>query len=1039
VNQDGYDDVLVASDPWIEEFVHAGSSVALYLGSSAGLSMVPAWTASTGVMDDYFGAAIASVGDVDGDGFPDVAIGAPVNPNNYAPLPPRVYLYRGISSGLAGAPATVLEDPFPGSQFGAALAGGDVNGDGFSDVVVGAPLFYINQYAGRISLFEGSAAGLQTSVAWHADGDIRNQNGDYFGFAVATLDYDADGYADIVATAPYYDSSGAVRLFHGSAVGPGVTANWVALGDRWPLYTVVACAAGDVDADGFADLLTGTSSFGAPGLAALYLLHPGAVSDYDGDGIFDGADNCPKVGNADQADDDFDGAGEACDNCPGAWNPFQEDYDADGVGGACDNCAEYSNPLQEDPDADGVGSVCDNCPSVGNPRQENSDHEPYPGVGDACDPDDDGDGILDGVDNCRTIWNPTQADDDFDGIGNACEGLLNPAMSLAGDQVTGLLGGSIATIDFDHDGHADLLISEQLYSDGQYQQGRIRLFRGTVTGFSTTSSWTIEGAQAFEGLGYGVANAGDVNGDGYDDVIVGVPYDIFDNRPVGTARIYFGGPGGLSPSPDWLVHGVQSYESFGLKAIGVGDLNGDGYADVAVNSFYFDGGWGRVYVYMGGPGGPSTTPAVTLSSPDSEGYGEEIAAAGDVNKDGYADLLIGDPFYPPATSDDGRAALYLGSAAGLPTTEAWSYVGPYGSGFAASLSASGDVDGDGYGDVLVGTPNLTVAANTYNVGGAWLFRGGPSGLSSQPVWTLTGADNDSRLGAVVRSAGDINGDGFADVAVTDFIATPDNNLNLGRVSIYAGSPAGLDTVPSWFVMDQQNRSGFGYAVASGDLDGDGLSDLVVSAASSYEPRPYEGRVWVYLGAAVGDADADGVPTASDNCPALFNPAQGDADSDGVGDACDDCPAVADPLQADADGDRVGDVCDNCPFYADTSQSDFDHDGEGDVCDTNDGVIVIHKVHGSKVEWQGEIGFQAFNLYRGDLARLKATGEYTQDPAAVPLAAHACGLTVASLDDPVALPVGRGVFYLVSGIANGVEGDLGTDSAGHPRTNSHPCP
>jgi hypothetical protein len=218
-----------------------------------------------------------------------------------------------------------------------------------------------------------------------------------------------------------------------------------------------------------------------------------------------------------------------------------------------------------------------------------------------------------------------------------------------------------------------------------------------------------------------------------------------------------------------------------------------------------------------------------------------------------------------------------------------------------------------------------------------------------------------------------------------------------------------------------------------------LVDLVVAASAAKEPLSVEGRVTFYRGAVIQDTDNDGVPVGADNCPGLFNPNQADADADGVGDLCDVCPDSADPLQADQDGDRVGDACDNCPSEPDPSQGDLDHDAQGDVCDLDDGLILIHRMRGTTVEWQAEAGFQAYNLYRGDLARLKATGEQTQDPAAVPLAAHFCGLASPSVSDGVVPPVGQAVFYLVSGIANGVEGDLGTDSAGQPRANSHPCP
>lgn len=228
----------------------------------------------------------------------------------------------------------------------------------------------------------------------------------------------------------------------------------------------------------------------------------------------------------------------------------------------------------------------------------------------------------------------------------------------------------------------------------------------------------------------------------------------------------------------------------------------------------------------------------------------------------------------------------------------------------------------------------------------------------------------------------------------------------------------------------------------GDLDADGLGDAC--DACPLDPQ--------------NDLDGDGVCGEHDVCPLVADPGQSDLDADGVGDACDACaldplndldgdgvcgerdlcPAVPDPEQRDLDGDGVGDACDNCSAVSNLSQEDLDADGEGDACDLDDALILFAGFGAETISWQPEILFTSFNLYRGDLDVLRAAGEYTQDPASVPGAARACGLPSPPAPDGYVPPPGAGAFYLVAGVAGGVEGSLGADSAGAERIGSGGC-
>ena len=188
-----------------------------------------------------------------------------------------------------------------------------------------------------------------------------------------------------------------------------------------------------------------------------------------------------------------------------------------------------------------------------------------------------------------------------------------------------------------------------------------------------------------------------------------------------------------------------------------------------------------------------------------------------------------------------------------------------------------------------------------------------------------------------------------------------------------------------------------------------------------------------------DTDHDGVGNVCDNCVLVRNTTQRDTDGDGLGDACDNCSRSFNPSQADTDGDQVGNACDNCFFSYNPDQRDLDHDGEGDLCDLDDGLILILYTDPDYIEWQVEAGFTSWNVYEGDLDVLKGTGVYTQVPGSNPLAERHCGETVPWVDDFDNPPMGKTVFSLVTGVANGVEGSLGQDSEGNERPNGSPCP
>lgn len=131
--------------------------------------------------------------------------------------------------------------------------------------------------------------------------------------------------------------------------------------------------------------------------------------------------------------------------------------------------------------------------------------------------------------------------------------------------------------------------------------------------------------------------------------------------------------------------------------------------------------------------------------------------------------------------------------------------------------------------------------------------------------------------------------------------------------------------------------------------------------------------------------------------------------------------------------------DNCAARFNPSQSDVNADGEGDPCDLNDGIVTFTAHRDDGLDWQADSGFTSWNVYRGDLAVLKASGVYTQAPGSNPLAARWCGLASTSLADAASPSAGATMFYLVTGENADGEGTLGEQSSGAPRPNVNPCP
>jgi len=314
----------------------------------------------------------------------------------------------------------------------------------------------------------------------------------------------------------------------------------------------------------------------------------------------------------------------------------------------------------------------------------------------------------------------------------------------------------------------DVVVGAFDYDNGQTDEGRAFLYLGSPFGLEMEPAWTAESDKAAAHFSVSVASAGDVNADGYDDVVVGAYSYTHGQLNEGRAYLYFGSPQGLEKLPAWIAESNQEFASFGHSVSSAGDVNGDGYDDVLVGAYGYsapESEEGRAYLYLGSPTGLTGDAAWIADSDQAYAYfGVSVASAGDVNADGYDDALVGADFYSHGETNEGRAYLYLGLPQGLGAAPAWIAESNQASAlFGRSVASAGDVNADGCDDALVGAPDFD--HGLLDVGRAYLYLGSPRGLRTHPLRIAESNQVNAELGYSVASSGDTNADGYDDVLV----------------------------------------------------------------------------------------------------------------------------------------------------------------------------------------------------------------------------------------------------------------------------------
>ncbi len=713
-----------------------------------------------------------------------------------------------------------------------------------------------------------------------ADASVEsNQIEAQLGLSVAGAgDVNGDGYDDVIVGAPFYDAGqtdeGAAFVFHG---GPsGITTAGAASAatqlesdqsslnpftDSPPRFGISVSGAGDVNGDGYDDVIVGAPFYDAgqvdEGAAFVFLGGPAGIPD-----------GSPATA-----------ATQLESNLAASAFPFIPATSfARNVSGAGDlNGDGYADVL--------VGAT-------GYDAGQTDEGAVFVYLGGPA-------GIADG--------DPATA-----------------AARLESNQASAGFGSSLSSAgDVNSDGHADVIVG----ADSYLGRGAAFVFPGSGSGLSNANPSTpgvteLVSTQTGSAFGTSVSAAGDVDGDGFGDVIVGAPSYDTSGSDEGSAFIFRGGATGIADGSELIASRIQSDQTgarLGQSVSGLGDVNGDGYGDVAVGAHQYDSlsvNDGAVFVFLGRPavlpsGFPSTAYA-HLDVGQSEAWmGWSVAGAGDVNGDGYADVLAGATLFDAGQTNEGRAYLHRGGALGLSgaanaSPQILAGGSLQGSEILMQAEPAGDVNGDGFGDLLVSGGPIETAS-------AVLHFGTSTGVVTDPADPLLPPQ--PLPGANVASAGDVNGDGYGDVIVG--VPTYDGGeTDEGAALVFLGSAAGIPEdaggqpiVHARIESDQAGAKLGSHVASAGDVNGDGYGDVVVVAVGYDAGQLDEGAAFVFLGSATGIANGS---------PATAH-ARLEVDQPGIaffpGDPSTNSMLTVAGSAGDVNGDGFGDVVIVAPHYA----------------------------------------------------------------------------------------------------------------------------
>jgi hypothetical protein len=559
---------------------------------------------------------------------------------------------------------------------------------------------------------------------------------------------------------------------------------------------------------------------------------------------------CQPVSKGDTAgssapDDDLDGYGEdvdCADDDPDV-NPGADEI-CDGVDNNCDGLVDEGVTTDFLPDADGDGfadpeaaplAACErpegHLPASAANDCDDTDPLTHPGANEYCD----------GIDNdCDGQADPT-----------SCRPLESSDVVIRGEDAGHRLGTLVAAVgDLTGDGTPDILLGAPEAEPAGNSSGLAYILAGPVATTATIADavGTIAGDSLGDRVGTSAGGEHDFDGDGQVDVVLGGWGDPTYGAEAGSALVYLGPiAGDLDPEDAaFEVLGSNAGDSAGLAVAMLGDMTGDGRSELAVGApnVDTDGGTlinaGAVYVFTGGSGGSVQTrdaPGVIAGEAAGAYLGQALSAAGDTDGDGLADLLVAAPNATDGGAEAGRVALFLGPVTGgltLSAADAALDGEAAGDHAGGAVAPAGDLDGDGYDDVLIGAPDQSDGGT--GAGAAYVVHGPLSGQASLSAadGVIIGRLAWDHAGNSVAAVGDATGDGISDVLIGAYIEDS-GGLNAGAAFMVSGPVTGtryLTDADAGFIGEAESDLAGWSVAAPGDVNGNGRADVLVGAPQS---------------------------------------------------------------------------------------------------------------------------------------------------------------------------------------------------------------